>query len=249
MEAEARAEMGSHDDVFKFFEKARVEWSTSEDARELKARLTDAVKQRKLVGVRNIVCFGLGGPECWVINKPNVQLTDDMKRKGYGNKSLIQHVAALFMADVITEASENQEKVQVYSQEPMYRSHDITALEAHGIHVLDARLHEGFIKVGGDTLVFVVGDGKPILRVLCETTRPAAIICALMRQHEDINGAHAILKLLDSEYEERVDWLPFSLPLFHPHPGGQGAVTELAKYGQKPLQGVTIRWLKPEFNS
>ncbi|TGJ84598.1 hypothetical protein E0Z10_g4167 [Xylaria hypoxylon] len=247
--AKTKAKMESsedvYEDVYKALENARAEWATSKDARGLNARLTDAVEKKKLVGVRNIVCFGLAGPECWGVGKP---LTDDAKLKGHGNRSLIQHVAALFMADVITEASENKEKVEVYSQDPMYRSHDIKALKAHGIQVLGG--HEGFVKVGADTLVFLMGAGTPILRVLCETTRPAAIICTLLHQNQDIDGAHALLKLLDLEYDECMDWLPFFHPLIHTRVahGRPQTMADLAQNGQRPLQGASVRFLKPRFS-
>ncbi|KAI0909561.1 hypothetical protein F4823DRAFT_562751 [Ustulina deusta] len=258
-----KAEMATCYAVNEALKNAKVEWKTSLDAIELRAWLTDAVKRKKLVGVRNIVCFGLGGPESWTIGDTP---TDDAKRRGHGNRSLIQHVAALWMAETIFAASGHREEVKVYCQDSRYRFQDQLALESHGIKLLDGSQdrHEGLVKVGRDSLVFMMSDiarSQPSLRVIYGTTRPAAIICPVMPSNGMAPTLKAALRLIDSEFDRQADWLPFYHPFFHPRRLGPLCMTEearvapyprnemeLAVDGQRPLQGATVWFRKAVFN-
>ncbi|KAI1293127.1 hypothetical protein F5Y03DRAFT_400142 [Xylaria venustula] len=235
------AEMATYAAIGAALRNAKAEWVRSQDAIDLKTRLVEAVKQKKLVGVRNIVCFSLGEPKYWRINNPP---TDEAKQKGHGNASLIFHVAALWMAEVIMGASGHQEKVTVYCQNPSYRPEDKMALVLNGFRVLDGQLnrHEGFVRVGSDSLVFMMSNTDNI-EVICKTTRPAAIICSLM-PWQKVEGAR---KILFAEYDKDV-WEPFYNPRIG---GGYPAIQTTEEYdkeGQRPLQGASVWILKTELN-
>ncbi|KAI0965581.1 hypothetical protein F4678DRAFT_485228 [Xylaria arbuscula] len=200
---------------------AKAEWVRSQDAIDLRTRLVEAVKQKKLVGVRNIVCFGLGEPKHWRISDPP---TDEAKQKGHGNASLIFYVAALWMAEAIMGATGHQEKVTVY--------------------LLDGRLgrHEGFVRVGSDSLVFMMSNTHNI-EVICKTTRPAAIICSLM-PWQKLEG---VRKILSSEYDKDI-WEPFYNPRIDSGYPAIQTTKDYDKEGQRPLQGASVWLLKTELN-
>ncbi|KAI1429022.1 hypothetical protein F5Y12DRAFT_710572 [Xylaria sp. FL1777] len=242
-----KAEMATWTVVNEALNNAKKEWIKSQDAAELRARLYHAVKQNALVGVKNIVCFGLGRPEYWSIGVPS---TSEAMQRGHGHWSLIAHVAALWMADAITEASETNEIVTVYCQDPLYRPQDKVALEMHGFKVLDPgeSQHEGFRRVGSDTLVYMIDGTEDAIQVVCKTTRPAGIICRVETPGSRHKGMAEASEFLHSEYDKYVDWLPFYNPLLHNVPGPQTMKQFIAE-GQRPLQNAIVWLRKARYNS
>ncbi|KAK5625668.1 hypothetical protein RRF57_001384 [Xylaria bambusicola] len=228
---------------------ARAEWTKSEDAKHLRNRLHWVVMHKKLVGVRKIVCFDLDGPWTWHLGVPP---TDAEKLEGYGNRSLIRHVAALWMAQNICECPGGAVEIKVYSQELSFRPEDRAVLAAHGITALDGQQgqHEGFREIDANTLVFMMGGGvENNIRVICATNRPAGIICSIhrpSRSNVNYDGLQAAFHYLDTEYDAYADWMPFYHPAFPEHLNVRGPQTmkeAAVKNKQRPLQGATV-WLR-----
>ena len=233
-------------DVDRALQVAKHRWSRSTDAINLRDRLLLVLGQEKLTSVNKIVCFGLGGPTSWHMANP---LTEEQERRGHGNLSLVRHVAALWMAEIISSYTIKRDRV--YSQEESYRPHEADALRAHGIEPLSGRRgrHEGFLKIDARTLVFMFGsDTRQCIRVICATNRPAGIIAQIMRSNAAEIGVRRAIAYLDAEYHEHADWLPFYLWAFHTHVRGPQTVREFMRDGQRPLQGSTVWLRKSRFN-
>jgi hypothetical protein len=90
-----------------------------------------------------------------------------------------------------------QRTVRLYAQDPEYFIEDTDVLSHLGFAVLDSRygVHEGFAKVDERTLVLSVGNGAR--KLVCETTRPAAMIWSESEQ------SLCMRTLLASEYNKR----------------------------------------------
>jgi hypothetical protein len=227
--------MNSNDKVYNTLKNAKDRWVTSRDAQDLRAQLAQVVKEGKLVGVKKIVCFGLGPPALWDhCDPPN----GDGSQEEVTSRSLVQHIAALVMAETINQASgSGSGNITVYSQEPLYRpEEDMPALEAHGIQVLDG--HKGFVSVDQDTLVFAPAPTLKVYQVICETARPAGIIFILAVVPANTRKRlHAIFDVLDLEYDMYLDWPPFYHPVYH------GNYKPMPWGAPRPLSGCIV-WLR-----
>ncbi|KAI1347061.1 hypothetical protein F5Y01DRAFT_330147 [Xylaria sp. FL0043] len=227
------------------FDHAWASWTQSKDASDLRERLMQSVQRKLLVGVRNIVCFGLDGPETWQKGQP---VTDEQMQKGYGDVSLIPHVAALWMALSIMQAYNSEEEVTVYGYDKSYRDEDKEALSKRAFQVLDS-VDEAHGRVGADTLVFMMTSTGVCLPHICKHSRPAGIICLSPEYRTHFKGIPDAQRVLAKEYELYPNWPMFYHPFLHfQYPGPQSR-RECKKEGQRALQRYNVYLRKPKSSS
>ncbi|KAI1277901.1 hypothetical protein F5Y07DRAFT_77145 [Xylaria sp. FL0933] len=225
---------------------AWVAWTHSKDAKDLRRYLMQAVQRELLVGVKNIVCFGLDGPETWHNDLP---VAHEEMREGYGNVSLTQHVAALWMAHVIEGSYSRRQPVRltVYAHDKSYRDEDKEALSKQ-FKVLDS-MGEAYRRVGADTLVFMMIGTDVCLPHICKHSRPAGIICLVPEYRTHVKGIPDAQRVLAEEYDLYPDWPMFYHPFIHYQYPGPQSKEECEEKGQRTLQRYNVYLRKPESRS
>ncbi|KAI0813864.1 hypothetical protein GGR55DRAFT_676792 [Xylaria sp. FL0064] len=204
-----------------------------------------SVQRKLLVGVRNIVCFGLGGPETWHEGQP---VMHEQMQEGYGNVSLIHHVAAVWMALAITEAYKSKGEVTVYGYDKSYHDEDKEALSQRHFKVLDS-MDEAYGRVGADTLVFMMTGTGVCLPHICKHSRPAGIICLSPEYRTHFKEIPAAQQVLAKEYDLYPDWPMFYHPFIHYQYQGPQSKEECEKEGQRALQRYNVYLRKPRSGS
>ncbi|KAI0476168.1 hypothetical protein GGR56DRAFT_693450 [Xylariaceae sp. FL0804] len=139
-------------------------WANSLDQREFFTTLTGLLQaDNPFRSIDRIVCIGSG--------TPGRGKTSDAER------SARQYAAALWLAETISNLTHGR-NVEVFVQEPRLSWVEMDALKQIGITPVNPYLHEGFAKIDQRTMVMAIcmPNDLPVLQMILETTRPAAII-------------------------------------------------------------------------
>ncbi|EMR67305.1 hypothetical protein UCREL1_5698 [Eutypa lata UCREL1] len=160
--------------VFNKFTQAKKMWDESKDCDELKHTIETLVDAGKLQNVKKIACFGLGQ----FFHDIKGELRDH-RLTSQSWRCMGQHAAALTIANVL-HSKQGGEKVALFAQDPAYFEHDKAVLRHFGFKIMDGShgVQEGFVEVDERTFVMCVNFGDRVQQVVCETSRPAAMIDA-----------------------------------------------------------------------
>ncbi|CAJ2499819.1 Uu.00g026720.m01.CDS01 [Anthostomella pinea] len=165
----------SHSSLHELFDQIKEQWDGSQDARDLKATFEQLIADKRLPKIDKIVCFGLGYLIFDEINNDR-----DTASQEETARRCSQHAAAMAIASVLESRPDNGGPVRLYTQDDDYRVEDTIMLRRLGFEMLNPGygFQEGFVKVDENTLILAMGSGYGVQKVVCETSRPAAIIWA-----------------------------------------------------------------------
>ena len=149
-------------------------WDTSKDCAELVSDIEGLLDAGKLPNIKKIICFGLGQ---FFIDE--YQESFSPRRWCFINRRMGQHAAALTIAEVFNRR-QGGERVTLLAQDPSYYDEDKHVLRQYGFKIADWShgVQEGFVEVDKNTFVMCVNFGDRVQQVVCETSRPAAMIWA-----------------------------------------------------------------------
>lgn len=168
--------------VFNKFTQAKKMWDESKDCDELKHTIETLVDAGKLQNVKKIVCFGLGQ----FFHDIKGELRDH-RLTSQSWRCLGQHAAALTIAGALN-IKQGGEKVALFAQDPAYFEHDKAVLRHFGFKIMDGShgVQEGFVEVDERTFVMCVNFGDRVQQVVCETSRPAAMIVSSFQSYQPL---------------------------------------------------------------
>ena len=152
------------------FDEDRIDWL---DGR-YHADLYEALRDRGIPTIRNIVGFGLGG--------------FFFQQQEIGNKrSTMQHMLVKSLRDILRNRQETT-GIQVLVQDPSYGKLEKEILNTMAIRAVDHPF-KGFLEVGDETAVVSIAPQIPVKQIITDISRPALIVWdAISARFEDTTG-------------------------------------------------------------
>ena len=172
-----RSESYQHYDastIYQQFTYSKMLWDTSKDCADLVNDIEGLLNAGKLANIKKIICFGLGQ---FFIDEHQESFSP--RRWCFINRRMGQHAAALTIAEVLNRR-QGGERVTLLAQDPSYYDEDKHVLRQYGFKIADwdHGVQEGFVEVDDSTFVISINFGDRVQQVVCETSRPAAMIWA-----------------------------------------------------------------------
>lgn len=159
----------------RLFEAKKQLWRESITCDSFEQQFRD-ILSNPAIKITKVLCFGLGdiarcSPEVYI--PPGQQVTRESEGAEI-HQAMIQHAAALTMAEVVRAQSGNA--VRLLSQDPQYSDDSKDFLKDFGFENVGDHGASGFKHVDEYCLVFAAWPSAPVKQIVADIGRPAVFI-------------------------------------------------------------------------